>query len=128
MKRKLTEIYGLREAGDDDEIDRAFDRAGWNPKKKPPPRPTSVGQMQADVDSATSVVKKEAMGGTKALNLTDEELKTIKRWAGEYREDPGAEEILKKIEDAEGSGGGDTPFSSSSSSSMTRSVGGLKLQ
>lgn len=131
--KKLIEMYGLKE-GPFDSINKQLGSTKSVARDpRAPQQKARVGQSgavqkaQADLDQSKSVFD-EAAGKTTALNLTDEELNAIRRWAGEYREDPGAEELLKKIEDAENDGGGGTPFSSSSSSSSSRSVGGLKLQ
>lgn len=125
MKRRLTEIYGLKE-GPFDDINRQLggaQSAARDPRT--PQQKARVGssgaaqRAQADLDQATSVAKREALGDEKThpVDLTVDEMHAIANWADMYGDDEDPK-LLRKIEDAlrraEGSDG------DSSSMSMTR--------
>lgn len=127
--KKLTEIYGLSE-GPFDDINKQLGSAqsvARDPRSPQRGKYTgSTAKMQADVDSATSVVKKEAgyaSGDDEVpINLTVREMTMIMAWAVE-KQNP---ELQKKFRAA--INGADAAASSSSSSTVSHSVGGLKLQ
>ena len=111
MKSRLCEYFGMSE-GEFDALNRQLGSAQslrGGPRTEPGVRKQQdrarrwspgVAKAQSDMDSAQSVLKKEAAGGQ--VSFTPEELKWIEGQAGEYRENPVAAKVLKKVQTAMG--------------------------
>lgn len=110
---RLLEFFGMSE-GEFDSLNRQL--AGATSVAKPQRKYTpSTAKAQSDVDSARSVVKKEASGLGMQVHFTNQELDRIMDWAAEDQGDPMADAILKKVQDVGRNGGTDGSGSDQSS-------------
>lgn len=126
--KKLTEIYGLSE-GPFDDINRQLGSAqsvAGQPRGKSQGNP-QFKKAQDDLNASRSVAKREATGDeTMNLPLTADQCEALKRALQPSKSDPDIREILKQVEVI--SQNKPTTGGTSSSMSMGRAVGGLKLQ
>lgn len=106
--KSLLEFFGIKE-GPYDDLNRQLGQAQslrGGPRTEPSVRRNqdrasrwtpSTARAQSDMDSAQSVVKREAAGDV-TVNLTSVEASILKGLVGEYHDGPERGQLLKKLE------------------------------